>query len=372
MRYQIFTIFLVITITATNAILAAPRPKPGGLSGFTSGSLGKIDPKAAALEVQILKAINQARQKAQQQNLSLDEQLRQFIRNEAEIAATDGVDINAAIVRFKLKGLATDYYRLQYGFGTKASLIVEQLLAQAQSKEILLGDFTRVGIGAFWVPIDKPTFQVALIFVLDPDPHDGQPGLSPSQTDPIVAQAQETIRSCYDAALEDMPDLKGDLLLQIVIGPQGTVINSKMLKSLGNRGFDACALAVVNRLKFPVPYKNKSVTLNQPMHFTPSVGYEKVGKLTNSQINGSFAIANNDFRACYDRRLKEKPDLAGFIIVKLNIEADGSVAKANVEEDTLADAEFTACLLKRIETLHFPRPEFKAGLEISYRLDFRP
>lgn len=59
---------------------------------------------------------------------------------------------------------------------------------------------------------------------------------------------------------------------------------------------------------------------------------------------------------CYERRLVVNPALKGKLIVRFTIAADGRVVSATASDDTIGDAEVTACVLTRATTWRFPAP----------------
>lgn len=352
-----------------------PLPKPGGLGGLGApGGLGvgKIDPRVAAFENEILRLLNQARKQAGVASLAPDERLRLFGRAESELAVRTSFDLKGTDERLKQQGLAAAAHRFQFAYGTEARAVAADLLGRPDLKAAVLSDYERAGIGAFWVPADKPFFQLLVVLVRDPDPMAGKPGLSPAETDPVVNAAEPRIRTCYNAALGKDPNLHGDLLFQVVIGGTGAVESARLLKSLAAEGFDDCALTVIRALVFPAPYKGKPVTLTQPMRFTPPQGDKRIGRLSPAQIAAGFGLAQADFRACYEARAAEKPTLGGIIALAVTVVPDGAVANASIVQDEPGDAGLLDCVVKRVMQLRFAKPEFDAPVELTYRVTFSP
>ncbi len=345
-----------------------------GLSGLGApgGLLKGPDARVLAFETKVLAGINDARKKHKLAPLVMDETLRSFVRPRAEQAAKGSTDAKAIDAEVQTKNLAPHGHRLQLGFGETAGKVVHALLADKALAALILGAWQRVGIGAFWVPADKPYFQFALLLVSDPDPMAGKPGLSQAQTDPVMAAAGPAFKACYDGVLKRDPNRGGDVILQIVIGKSGRVDSYKLLRSLGDPVFDRCAEEVIQRLRFPEPYKGKAVTLNHPLRFTPPQGNKKVGRLSGPKVAAAFGSASSDLRACYDKAAKNKPALAGTLSLALVVSAAGSVNKVEVVHDEPGDKGLTACVLERIKRLHFARPEFGAEVEVTYPLRFGP
>lgn len=349
--------------------LALAQPAPAGAA--PRGLMLGADPKTLAFETQVLGELNQVRAAASLPPLTMDERLRQFARKYAEHAAKGEPQAGTVNDAIKQQGLAPHGYRTQFSYGATAKRLMDELRKDRAAMTSVQGEFARVGVGAFWVPVEQPYFQVMLLLAADQDPRAGQPGLSPEQTNPVMNAAAERLRSqCYEAALKDDPNLKGEVLFQIVIGAQGKVDSAKLLKKLGSASFDDCGLRLVQGLTFPVPYKGKPVTLNHPMRFTPPQGDRVIGKLTVAQIDTTFRQASTDLRACYDARLKLKPGLAGTLTLALVVEPTGAVRSVEIKEDTLRDEQVGACVLARSKRLVFPAPKHGGEVDVTFPIKF--
>ncbi|RMD87651.1 MAG: energy transducer TonB [Calditrichaeota bacterium] len=72
-------------------------------------------------------------------------------------------------------------------------------------------------------------------------------GRNPDDLQAIIMKHNSAIQYCYEKELKRNPDLKGKLMLRIIITPQGTVKSVKIISStLNNRRVERC---VVNRIK---------------------------------------------------------------------------------------------------------------------------
>lgn len=63
------------------------------------------------------------------------------------------------------------------------------------------------------------------------------------------------------------------------------------------------------------------------------------------------------YRACYETALQRVGDLAGRIELRFTIEPDGSVSGIAVTADDLKNKDVSACLLKQVSGLKFPKPD---------------
>ncbi|HEV7558022.1 MAG TPA: AgmX/PglI C-terminal domain-containing protein, partial [Kofleriaceae bacterium] len=97
----------------------------------------------------------------------------------------------------------------------------------------------------------------------------GQPsnggGLDKSIIRRYVKRNEEKIAYCYGKELLAHPNLEGEVLVQFMIAPDGTV------QASNGRGFDAtvasCVASVVHGITFPRPTDNGPVQVNYPFTF---------------------------------------------------------------------------------------------------------
>ncbi|MEK7704124.1 MAG: AgmX/PglI C-terminal domain-containing protein [Myxococcota bacterium] len=354
-----------------------PTTPPGaGLQGLGPPGTGlrpAVGAQAIACEDEVGSEINRLRTTDKQPALSPDERLRAFAREQAEWAAKGDPRAKQAADQIRRLGLAPYGYFLQYSFGERGRVALASLVRDTNVRRELSGEYARLGVGAFWVPDDKPYCQVAVLLVRDPDPRAGQPGLTPAQTDPVMSAAATRIsRQCYDPALVRDPNLRGDLLFQLTILGDGSVGEVKLLRKLGSVIMETCAVEIVAALRFPQPYKGKPVMLSHPMRFVPPQGERRIGRLSDIDIRTTFAGAAARFRACYEDALKKKPALRGSVTLKLNVAIDGAVKRPELTTNSFGDGELSRCVLRVAEELHFPRPQFDGEVELTYPLSFEP
>lgn len=378
---------MLVAALVSGAMDARARPQAQGLEGSSKGptparglpsssqgptglGLAVQDPKAMALETDLLERINQLRGQKKLEPLRMDGRLRTFVRKEAEMAARGDPAAAKVHERIKSGGYCPYGYWLQSNFGADAAAVLKGLRKDPGTAKALVGDFTLAGIGAFFVPEDPPYYQVTMVLAVEADPMAGQPGLSKAETDPVMQQAMVRIKGCYDQGLQRNPNLGGRALLKIVIGGGGKVQEAAMLQGLSDDLFNQCAVNIARTLVFPKPYKDKAVTLNHPMAFTPPQGNKIVGRLSKSQIESAFTQARFGFQSCYENRLKAKPNLAGTIVVAMTVDASGAASDMRITSDEPNDIDLSRCILKRAESLRFPAPEFGGDVQVSYPLRF--
>lgn len=362
------TLVFILALTSSTTVAAQGL---GLGSRKTAGT--QADAKTLRFELALLEAINALRAKKKLPVLKMDDELRAAARQQAEYGATGDPKAKTLDARIKAGKLAPHGYRLQYAFGSKAARVVRDLKKEAGAIANLSHEFARMGVGAFWVPADDPYFQIAILVALEPDPMAGKTGLTKAQTDPVMKQAAEQINElCYEKALKRDPNLRGNLIFQIVIGAGGNVDDVRLLSKTESASFNACAVRQVQAQRFPAPYKDRPVTLNHPMKLTPPQGDRRVGILSSSQVASAFATARGDLKACYDARIEEKPSLSGSIVLSLVVAADGAIAHLDVADDELEDEPLRICLLDRAKRIRFPPPKYGGAAEVRFPLRFEP
>jgi len=63
------------------------------------------------------------------------------------------------------------------------------------------------------------------------------------------------------------------------------------------------------------------------------------------------------YRQCYDAGLRGNPALAGRVVVRMTIDASGSIASAEDGGSDLPDSTVTGCVFGTLGNLTFPQPE---------------
>jgi len=75
---------------------------------------------------------------------------------------------------------------------------------------------------------------------------------------------------------------------------------------------------------------------------------------------------------CYQRELEKNSDLAGKVLMKVVISADGSILKASTKSSTLHSAAVESCLLTQMKNRHLPKPKGAGISVINYQFVFEP
>lgn len=94
--------------------------------------------------------------------------------------------------------------------------------------------------------------------------------------------------------------------------------------------------------------------------------------LPREAIQGVMRRANPRVRACYERRLRLRPDLSGTVRVRFVVGRGGVVQSVDASEDTTGDAELGVCVVDVVRTLRFPEPRGGGVVSVTYPFAFQP
>jgi len=94
-------------------------------------------------------------------------------------------------------------------------------------------------------------------------------------------------------------------------------------------------------------------------------GHADVASITREIRSRRKAIA-----ACYERALKQKPTLAGKLVVRFSIAAAGTVSAVDIDDDTLGAPEVGACVRALVLRWRFAPPA-EAPVELSFPFLFQ-
>jgi pSer/pThr/pTyr-binding forkhead associated (FHA) protein/outer membrane biosynthesis protein TonB len=82
-------------------------------------------------------------------------------------------------------------------------------------------------------------------------------------------------------------------------------------------------------------------------------------------INAVVQRHRAEIRACYDAALQRNPNLRGKISIAFNIQPNGVVSYTAVKESTIGDGGLENCILARVRTWQFPKPEAPVVTEVT-------
>jgi hypothetical protein len=94
------------------------------------------------------------------------------------------------------------------------------------------------------------------------------------------------------------------------------------------------------------------------------------GRADVASITREIRSRRKAIAACYERALKQKPTLAGKLVVRFSIAAAGTVAAVDIDDDTLGAPEVGACVRALVLRWRFAPPA-EAPVELSFPFLFQ-
>lgn len=91
--------------------------------------------------------------------------------------------------------------------------------------------------------------------------------------------------------------------------------------------------------------------------------------LPRSEIRAVIRESIAQVRACYEPRLRDRPELAGRVVVRFLVRADGTVEEASISDTTMHDALVEQCLVAIVMTLRFP-PRVRGSTPVGVAYPF--
>ena len=95
------------------------------------------------------------------------------------------------------------------------------------------------------------------------------------------------------------------------------------------------------------------------------------GTIDTAKLRAVFRETSGQARDCYERALKQNPNLAGKVILSITIATDGSVSSAVANGQTLNNAKVNSCLEQQAKRWTFPKPEGGAA-RVNKPYNFSP
>ena len=86
----------------------------------------------------------------------------------------------------------------------------------------------------------------------------------------VVQENRKPVRECFDKAKKDLPDLKGTMVINFILDPDGKVKKAEFNQERSDLKSPAvvdCAIKVIQGIKFPPSSRGMDTTVNYPFKF---------------------------------------------------------------------------------------------------------
>lgn len=91
--------------------------------------------------------------------------------------------------------------------------------------------------------------------------------LDQDQISQIIEKSRSSLNRCYALLLQNEPQAKGDVLINMIIDNQGKVKEPKItLNFTSDTNFQSCLLGVLKRMDFP-PHSGELISTSFPLKF---------------------------------------------------------------------------------------------------------
>lgn len=86
----------------------------------------------------------------------------------------------------------------------------------------------------------------------------------------VILLQMPAIRTCYQRALDEKPDLAGELAIKFAISKDGSVFNVEVKRtSMNDAEFESCVVREFQAMVFPEPWNGGIVIVSYPFIFSP-------------------------------------------------------------------------------------------------------
>jgi TonB family protein len=86
----------------------------------------------------------------------------------------------------------------------------------------------------------------------------------------VVQENRKPVRECFDKAKKDLPDLKGTMVINFILDPEGKVKKAELNQERSDLKSPAvvdCAIKILQGIKFPPSSRGMDTTVNYPFKF---------------------------------------------------------------------------------------------------------
>lgn len=118
-------------------------------------------------------------------------------------------------------------------------------------------------------------------------------------------------------------------------------------------------------------YEMKELRLIEGAAVPPGDAVTPDGRVAPEEVLRRATARIPALRSCYAKALQRDPGLGGTVVVRMHVEADGSVSSSRVSDGSIGDPALSSCLAKELGAMTFPAAE-KGALEVLYPIELAP
>lgn len=189
------------------------------------------------------------------------------------------------------------------------------------------------------------------------------------------AVSDQEVRAVVDGHVGDLKGCMkdhgaatGKVVIEFSILPDGKATGTKVGQSSSNHALDQCIADRFSKWAFPKPRGGKAWLTAYPIIFSVPKEPPK-GKLSEDEIVKTITGKMEEVKVCLAAAVKEKADVAGVADLGIVVSPAGAVTEVTVLKSTTAAPKLDACIVARVKTWQFPKPQ--GGGEASFRYPFK-
>jgi len=168
----------------------------------------------------------------------------------------------------------------------------------------------------------------------------------------------------------------GKLVVEFAIEPDGHVKESKAKEHSSSAAFDGCVAKLFTQWQFPKPRGGVIAGELYPFQFAaakPKAPPSMEGKLDQAVIVQTVKAKMPEVNGCYDAAMKDNAEeINGTVNVAMVISADGKITESKVKDTTTKAPKLDQCIVEKVKTWTFPKPNPAGEVAIIYPFVFEP
>jgi outer membrane biosynthesis protein TonB len=181
------------------------------------------------------------------------------------------------------------------------------------------------------------------------------------------------------------PAVRGQAVLRFMIHPDGRITEARLQSSeLGDAKMERCLTSTIQNVRLASGLTSKVVSYSLALSFAgaapasrapaapPASGLQprKEGPLSAQAITAVMDRRKSEFSSCFATQARKNRALAGTVVLRFTIGAEGSARNVKIRDTTINNAKVEDCIVKVGKTLRFPAESGRAPTKVFYPFEF--
>ncbi len=87
-------------------------------------------------------------------------------------------------------------------------------------------------------------------------------------------------------------------------------------------------------------------------------------------VDRAVKVRMDKIRGCYQRALQRDPSLSGEIVVRFEVQGNGSIGSASIKRSSIANSGVESCVREQFLQMQFSRPAGNQSVQVTYPIVF--